>query len=313
MVNRKIFKNVLVVLGGNSGERAISLETGRACETALKKKGYKVSSFDPKFNNFNLINKNKVDVIFNALHGKDGEDGVAQSYFEYLKIPYTHSGVISSFKAMNKIISKKIFLKEKIKTPKYFSLKKKEYQKNKIFKMIKTKKINFPIVAKPINEGSSLGVEICNKKEKLFKIINSLFKKYDELIFEEYIGGQEIQVAVLNGIPLGAIELIPKRLFYDYKAKYSKKAMTKHVMPARLTKKKYKEALLIAQNVHKVLGCRGVTRSDFKFRNNIFYLLELNTQPGMTSLSLVPEISNYKGISFENLVEKILLDASINK
>ena len=103
--------------------------------------------------------------------------------------------------------------------------------------MIKTKKINFPIVAKPINEGSSLGVEICNKKEKLFKIINSLFKKYDELIFEEYIGGQEIQVAVLNGIPLGAIELIPKRLFYDYKAKYSKKAMTKHVMPARLTKK----------------------------------------------------------------------------
>ena len=140
-----------------------------------------------------------------------------------------------------------------------------------------------------------------------------MFKKYDELIFEEYIGGQEIQVAVLNGIPLGAIELIPKRLFYDYKAKYSKKAMTKHVMPARLTKKKYKEALLIAQNVHKVLGCRGVTRSDFKFRNNIFYLLELNTQPGMTSLSLVPEISNYKGISFENLVEKILLDASINK
>ncbi len=313
MVNRKKFKNVLVVLGGNSGERAISLETGRACETALKKKGYKVSSFDPKFNNFNLINKNKVDVIFNALHGKDGEDGVAQSYFEYLKIPYTHSGVISSFKAMNKIISKKIFLKEKIKTPKYFSLKNKEYKKNKIFNMIKTKKINFPIVVKPINEGSSLGVEICNKKEKLFKIINSLFKKYDELIFEEYIGGQEIQVAVLNGIPLGAIELIPKRLFYDYKAKYSKKAMTKHVMPARLTKKKYKEALLIAQNVHKVLGCRGVTRSDFKFRNNIFYLLELNTQPGMTSLSLVPEISNYRGISFENLVEKILLDASINK
>ena len=313
MVNRKKFKNVLVVLGGNSGERAISLETGRACETALKKKGYKVSSFDPKFNNFNLINKNKVDVIFNALHGKDGEDGVAQSYFEYLKIHYTHSGVISSFKAMNKIISKKIFLKEKIKTPKYFSLKNKEYKKSKIFNMIKTKKINFPIVAKPINEGSSLGVEICNKKEKLFKIINSLFKKYDELIFEEYIGGQEIQVAVLNGIPLGAIELIPKRLFYDYKAKYSKKAMTKHVMPARLTKKKYKEALLIAQNVHKVLGCRGVTRSDFKFRNNIFYLLELNTQPGMTSLSLVPEISNYRGISFENLVEKILLDASINK
>ena len=140
MVNRKNFKNVLVVLGGNSGERAISLETGRACKIALKKKGYKVSSFDPKFNNFNLINKNKVDVIFNALHGKDGEDGVAQSYFEYLKIPYTHSGVISSFNAMNKIISKKIFLKEKIKTPKYFSFKKTEYKVNKIIKEIKKKK-----------------------------------------------------------------------------------------------------------------------------------------------------------------------------
>ena len=165
MVNKKKFKNVLVVLGGDSGERAISLETGTACKLALKKKGYKVSSFDPKFNNFNLINKKKIDVIFNALHGKDGEDGVAQSYFEYLKIPYTHSGVISSFNAMNKLISKKIFIKKKIKTPKYFSFKKKDYTKNKIIKIIKTKKINFPIVAKPINEGSSLGVEICKNKK----------------------------------------------------------------------------------------------------------------------------------------------------
>ena len=120
MVNKKKFKNVLVVLGGDSGERAISLETGRACKVALKKKGYKVSSFDPKFNNFNLINKKKVDVIFNALHGKDGEDGVVQSYFEYLKIPYTHSGVISSFNAMNKIISKKDIYKRKNKNTKIF-------------------------------------------------------------------------------------------------------------------------------------------------------------------------------------------------
>jgi len=312
-VKNKKFKNVLVVLGGTSGERAISLESGRACIKALKKKGYKVSSFDPKIKNFNLINKIKIDVIFNALHGRDGEDGIAQSYFEYLKIPYTHSGVISSFNAMNKLISKGIFVKNNIKTPKFIPIKKTEYKTKTIQKIIKSKKINFPIVLKPINEGSSLGVEICKNKEKLFRSSNYLFKKYNELIIEEYIGGQEVQVAVINSDPIGAIELIPKRLFYDYKAKYTKKAKTKHVMPARLSKKKYNEVLNIAKKTHNVLKCRGVTRSDFKFFNNIFYLLEINTQPGMTGLSLVPEIAKFRGLTFENLVEKILLDASVNK
>ena len=312
MKNKK-FKNVLVVLGGTSGERSISLESGKACIKALKKKGYKVSSFDPKIKNFNLINKIKIDVIFNALHGRDGEDGIAQSYFEYLKIPYTHSGVISSFNAMNKLISKGIFVKNNIKTPKFIPIKKTEYKTKTIQKIIKSKKINFPIVLKPINEGSSLGVEICKNKEKLFRSSNYLFKKYNELIIEEYIGGQEVQVAVINSDPLGAIELIPKRLFYDYKAKYTKNAKTKHVMPARLSKKKYNEVLNIAKKTHDVLKCRGVSRSDFKFFKNIFYLLEINTQPGMTSLSLVPEIAKFKGLTFENLVEKILLDASVNK
>ncbi len=312
-MNKKKFKKVLVVLGGTSGERSVSLKSGKACIKALKKKGYKVKSFDPKKNNLNLIDKKKTDVIFNALHGKDGEDGVAQSYFEYLKIPYTHSGVISSFNAMNKLISKKIFIKNKIKTPKFFSIKKTEYKKKNFQKIIKIKKINYPIVLKPINEGSSLGVEICKTKEKLIKSIKLLFKRYEELIFEEYIGGQEVQVAVINGDPLGAIELIPKRMFYDYKAKYTKTAKTKHLMPARLSKKKYSEVLQIAKKTHLILNCRGVTRSDFKYYKSTFYLLEINTQPGMTSLSLVPEIANYKGLNFENLVEKILLDASTNK
>ena len=312
MKNKK-FKNILVVLGGTSGERSISLESGRACIKALKKKSYKISSFDPKIKNFNLIDKKKTDVIFNALHGRDGEDGIAQSYFEYLKIPYTHSGVISSFNAMNKLISKKIFNENNIKTPKFISLKKNEYKTKTIQKIISRRKINFPIVVKPINEGSSLGVEICKNKEKLLISLHYLFKKYDELMLEEYIGGQEVQVAVINNNPLGAIELIPKRLFYDYKAKYTKKAKTKHVMPARLSKKKYNEVLKIAKKTHTVLKCRGVTRSDFKFFNNIFYLLEINTQPGMTSLSLVPEIAKFKGLTFENLIEKILLDASVNK
>ena len=307
------FKKVLVVLGGTSGERAISLQSGKACIQALKRKGYKVSTFDPKLKNFNLINRKTTDVIFNALHGRDGEDGIAQSYFEYLKIPYTHSGVISSYNAMNKIISKEIFTKNKILTPKYFSIKKSNFKKKNLLKLIKNIKIKYPIVIKPVNEGSSLGVMICNNIKKLKKSIISLLRKYDELILEEYIGGQEIQVAVINNNPLGAIELIPKRSFYDYKAKYTKKAKTKHVMPARLSNSNYQKVLKIAKKTHQSLNCRGVTRSDFKFFNNNFFLLEINTQPGMTDLSLVPEIAKYKGLNFEKLVERILLDASINK
>ena len=307
------YKKVLVVQGGTSGEREVSLESARACIKALKNIGYKVSTFDPKKKNYNIIDKNKIDVIFNALHGKDGEDGVAQSYFEYLKIPYTHSGVISSYNAMNKVISKEIFKKNKIKSPEYFVLEREGYNKIKLNKLIKRKKIKFPIVIKPINEGSSIGVKICKNIMDLNKSTKSLFKKYAELIFETYIGGQEIQVAVINGTSLGAIELEPRRKFYDYKAKYSKAAKTKHIMPANLKKSKYKEVLQIAKRAHHALRCKGITRSDFKFFKNQFYLLEINTQPGMTSLSLVPEIANYKGISFGNLVKKILLNASINR
>ena len=306
-------KKVLVVLGGTSGERAVSLDSGRACVQALKKKGYKVSTFDPKKKPLNLIDKNKTDIIFNALHGKDGEDGVAQSYFEYLRIPYTHSGIISSYNAMNKIISKEIFKKSKIRSPLYFVLKKEVYNKVKLNKILKKNRMDFPIVIKPVNEGSSIGVRICKNISELKRDLKSLFQKYIELILETYIGGQEIQAAVLNNAPLGAIELEPKRKFYDYKAKYLKSAKTKHIMPANLKKSKYKEVLKIAKKAHNILGCKGVTRSDFKFFKNQFYLLEINTQPGMTSLSLVPEIASYRRISFENLVEKILLNASINR
>ena len=310
---RKKFKRVLVVLGGTSGEREVSLETGKACCRALKKKRYIVKTFDPKLKNFTLINGKNVDVIFNALHGKNGEDGVAQSYFEYLRIPYTHSGVISSYYSMNKVMSKKIFVQNKILTPKYFSVSKDSIKFNKITKMLNKKKIKFPVVLKPINEGSSLGVKICRNLNAIIKSAKFLFKKYTELMIEQYIGGQEIQVAIINNDSLGAIELIPKRTFYDYRAKYTKEAKTEHIMPARLDKKKYFEVLKIAKKAHLALGCRGVTRADFKYYKNKFYLLEINTQPGMTNLSLVPEIARYYGVTFPNLVEKILLDASINR
>ena len=178
---------------------------------------------------------------------------------------------------------------------------------------MKIKKLKYPIVVKPNNEGSSIGVKICKNLNSLKKNVEILLKTYDTLIVENFIGGQEIQVAVLNGRALGAIELKPKRKFYDYKAKYFRSAKTNHIMPANISKKKYNEVLKIAEKTHKILRCRGVTRSDFKFIKNKFYLLEINTQPGMTNLSLVPEIASYKKISFDKLVKKLISDASLNK
>ena len=313
MIVKKTKKRVLVVLGGKSRERKVSIESGKACFNAIKKIGHKVKIFDSGKKHLNLINKGEVDIIFNALHGTEGEDGLAQSYFEYLRIPYTHSGVISSMNAMDKVISKKIFIQNKVLTPKFFVLKKEIFSIKILKKKISALKLKFPIVVKPVSEGSSIGVEIIKNLNSLYIKTKFLFKTYDELIFEDFIGGQEIQVAILNGRALGAIELKPKRKFYDYKAKYSKSAMTNHIMPAGIKRDQYNKVLKIAKKVHKIFNCRGVTRSDFKFFKGKFYLLEINTQPGMTSLSLVPEIANFKNISFNKLVDEILKDASINK
>ena len=300
----------VVLMGGISAERAISLITGKACSLALKKKGYKVFQVDAKGNFSKKIKILKPNFIFNALHGKFGEDGFIQQILENLKIPYTHSGVISSSIAMDKVLSKFIFKKSKIPTPKYFVLN--QRSKLNIKNQIKKNKLKFPLVFKPTNEGSSIGVSICKKYDQLIEIIRRN-KKYKDVMIEQYVPGQEIQVAVMGNKPLGAIELRPKRKFYDYKAKYSKSAKTQHIMPASISKKKYIEVLKIAKKAHKKIGCRGITRSDFRFYKNKFYLLEINTQPGMTALSLVPEIARFKKISFENLVEWIAKDSSINR
>jgi len=306
-------KIILVICGGTSSERKISLKSGKACTHAIKKLKHKVLKFDPAKDDFIKIKNYKVDLIFNALHGRDGEDGIAQSYFEYFKIPYTHSGILSSMNSMDKIVSKKIFKKYKIRTPAYIELNKINYLKILKEKNIKESKLHYPLVVKPSNEGSSIGVKICKNFIVLKMNVNKLIKKYKTLVVENFIEGQEIQVAVINGKSLGAIELKPKRKFYDFKAKYSKSAQTQHLMPANLNKKKYKEVLNLAKKAHNALNCRGVTRSDFKFENNKFYLLEINTQPGMTDLSLVPEIAKYANISFQKLVKKIIDDASINR
>ena len=302
---------IVVLLGGLSGERRISFLTGKACSKALKKRGYKVKELDAKGAFVEKLKKLKPKLVFNALHGKYGEDGLVQSILEVLKIPYTHSGVLSSSLAMDKELSRILFKKKKLKTPKYFILQKSH--KESLKKKMQNQKIKFPIVIKPINEGSSLGVFICKHKKQFNKNYNKLQKEYNRVLVEEYIPGREIQVAVMGNKALGAIELVPQREFYDYKAKYSSKAKTKHIMPAKLLKNKYNEVLLLAKRAHKILGCRGITRSDFRFYKNKFYLLELNTQPGMTELSLVPEIAAYKGIKFNQLLEWIIKDASINR
>ena len=305
-------KNLVVVLmGGLSGERKISFLTGKACSRALNRKGYKVKELDAKGNFVEQLKKLKPKVVFNALHGKYGEDGFVQIILESLKIPYTHSGVFSSALAMDKELSRIKFIKNKIKVPKYFALdtnSEKNYEKK-----IKSKKIKFPIVIKPINEGSSLGVYICKNKKQFKRNYKKLKNLYDRILVEEYIPGREIQVAVMGDRALGAIELVPKREFYDYKAKYSSAAKTKHIMPAPLSKKNYKNVLFLAKKAHKILGCRGITRSDFRFFKNNFYLLETNTQPGMTKLSLVPEIANYYGIKFEDLLAWMIKDASTKR
>ena len=302
---------IVVLMGGLSGEREISFQTGNACFNALKQRGFKVKKLDAKGDFVKRLKKIKPKFVFNALHGKFGEDGFTQIILESLKIPYTHSGVYASSLAMDKELSRVVFKKNKFKVPKYLLLKKNE-DKNLLYKL-KKKNINFPVVIKPTNEGSSLGVYICKNKHELKKNYKKLVKGYEKILVEQYIPGKEIQVAVMNNRALGAIELVPKREFYDYKAKYSSKAKTKHIMPANLSPNKYIEVLKLAKKAHKVLGCRGVTRSDFRFYQNKFYLLETNTQPGMTKLSLVPEIAKFVGINFNDLVLWMIKDASYNR
>ena len=302
-------KKILVISGGISKERVISLDTGKQVAKELKKNGYKVQITEPNFKLQNVIKSFKPNIIFNALHGQFGEDGYIQTVLETTGIPYTHSGVIPSAIAMDKELSKKIFIKNKILTPKYiiFSFDK---SKSDLIKLIE-KKLNFPVVVKPINEGSSVNVFICTKKN-IFKYLK-LLKNYNKIIIEEFISGREIQAAIIGSKKLGAIELKPKRKFYDYKAKYSSKAKTKHIIPVNLSKNNFNKIMSISLKAHKLVGCRGVTRSDFKFYKGKFYLLEINTQPGMTSLSLVPEIAAYKGINFLELIKLILKDASTQK
>ena len=302
-------KKILIISGGISKERIISLETGKQVAKELKKNNYIVKTCEPDKDLISVTKSFKPHFIFNALHGQFGEDGYIQTILETIGIPYTHSGVIASAKAMDKEISKEIFIKNKILTPKYFVF---AFNKtNKELISLVKKKLNFPVVIKPINEGSSVNVYICTKNNLSRNI--KLLKDYKKVMIEQFIPGREIQSAIIGKKKLGAIELKPKRKFYDYQAKYNTNAKTQHIIPVNLTKRKMTQLMNIAHKAHKKIGCRGITRSDFKYFKGKFYLLGINTQPGMTKLSLVPEIAAYKGIKFIELIEWILKDASKKK
>ena len=303
-------KRILILAGGFSREREISLKTAKSVFKEIKKK-YITKICEPNGDLIKNIRSFQPDVVFNALHGRYGEDGYIQSILESEKIKYTHSGVLPSSIAIDKEISKKVFLKNNILTPKYFKFCFNKFEKKStLIKKIKSK-LNFPVVIKPFNEGSSVEVYICNKND-FFKNLKKL-SSYKEIMIEKFIPGREIQVAIMGKRKLGAIELVPKRKFYDYQAKYNAKSKTKHIIPVKISKQKMNEVLNIALKAHNVIGCKGITRSDFKFYKNKFYLLEINTQPGMTSLSLVPEIAKYNNISFFKLVDWIIKDASTNR
>lgn len=296
-------KSVAVLMGGWSSEREVSLSSGEGIVATLKNLGYTVHPIDVT-NDYESLLKTltaaKPDVVFNALHGTGGEDGVIQGFLDVLQLPYTHSNVASSAIAMHKIHSRKIFEYEGIKTPPWKVVDRHTLRTNPPFEV--------PFVVKPVSEGSSRGVYIVTKEipEEVFA---DDWAFGDNVLVEKFLPGQDIQVAVMGERALGAIEIRPRTEFYDYKAKYTD-GFAEHLMPAPLPKEEYDRVLAIALKAHKLLECRGVSRSDFMYSDGEFYLLELNTQPGMTPLSLLPEIAAHEGITFGEILEYLIDNAA---
>ena len=300
--------HVAVLMGGWSAERDVSLASGEACAAALERCGYEVSRVDVSRDVASVLQNLRPDVCFNALHGRFGEDGTMQGLLEILGIPYTHSGVMASAVAMDKPVAKKLFADVGLKVADGRIMTRQQ--------ILAGEEYPAPLVIKPLNEGSSVGVTILLENEnRALKDIPWSFG--NEVLVETYIPGREIQVAVMGDQALGAVEIRPLGRFYDYEAKYTE-GKAEHLMPAPLEKEQYDAVLEMALKAHEVLGCRGVSRSDFRLfdtpeGDGEFYILETNTQPGMTELSLVPEIAQHEGISFEDLVRWIVEDASCDR
>ncbi|MBP7065401.1 D-alanine--D-alanine ligase [Ferrovibrio sp.] len=302
-------KHVAVLMGGWSSEREVSLTSGRACAKALQEEGYRVTAIDVGRDLAAQLAQVKPDVAFNALHGPYGEDGIVQGLLEILGIPYTHSGVLASALAMNKPMAKAVWAGHGLPLAEGKVVHRSAFSAGPV--------MPHPYVIKPLNEGSSVGVHIVFAGDNYQPQDDAGWKFGETVLVERYIPGREIQVAVMGNRVLGAIEIQAHGRFYDYEAKYTDGKAT-HLMPAPIHKDAYEQVCALTLEAHLALGCRGVTRSDWRYDDTagepgVFYLLEINTQPGMTPLSLVPEIAAHNGIGFGALVRWMVEDASCDR
>ncbi len=301
--------HVAVLMGGWSSEREVSLSSGRAVAKALRDEGYRVSEVDVGRDVASVLAQLKPDVAFNALHGPYGEDGKIQGLLEIMGIPYTHSGVLASSIAIDKPKAKHVWAD--------LGLPLAEGKVVRRATLIAGPVLPKPYVIKPLNEGSSVGVHIVFEGDNYQPANDADWHFGDEVLVERYIPGREVQVAVMGDEVLGAIEIKPQGRFYDYEAKYTD-GKAQHLMPAPIHASAYAQVCDLALQAHRGLGCRGVTRSDWRYDDTAgepgrFYLLEINTQPGMTPLSLVPEIAAHKGIGFNRLVRWMVEDAGCDR
>ncbi|MBM10250.1 MAG: D-alanine--D-alanine ligase [Magnetovibrio sp.] len=298
-------KNVAVLMGGWSAEREVSLVSGANCATALKEAGYNVTSIDVQRDMAALITRlyPKPDVVFNALHGRFGEDGCVQGLLDILAIPYTHSGLQCSAIAMNKPMAKKLFSLAGIPVAEHLLATPDE--------IISGDLMARPFVIKPLNEGSSVGVQIFHEGDNSPVLIEDM-RGASKMMVEAFIPGREFTIAIMGGKALAVTEVKTERLFYDYDAKYATGGSV-HEIPAKIDKDIEVEALRLAELAHKTLDCRGVSRADFRYDGEKLVILELNTQPGMTPTSLVPEQAAYVGITFPKLVSWMVENAEFDE
>jgi D-alanine-D-alanine ligase len=292
-------KKIGVLLGGRSSERDISLKSGNAVLHGLKGGGYKAIAIDASKNLIDTLKKEKIQVAFIALHGRWGEDGTVQGLLEMMGIPYTGSGVLGSSMAIDKAVMKLIFATARIPTPKYAIIYNRE-----------SASFPVPYVVKPANEGSSVGISIVKKKQEAPAALKEALKYDSKIIIEEFVKGPEITVAVINGKALPVIEVRPKSGFYNFEAKYSK-GKTEYIVPAKISSAMVKKASGIALTVYTTFNLSGSARIDMLIKDKTPLVIDINTSPGMTETSLVPKAWAYTGRTFDELVEEILLEASL--
>jgi D-alanine-D-alanine ligase len=314
MGNREEFKGkrIGVLMGGMSSEREVSLESGKAISNALQELGYETRPLEADRELARRLWEEKIDIAFIGLHGRWGEDGAVQGLLEMMRIPYTGSGVLASALSMNKVISRQIFMQNDLPVPCHKVVAAGEKEKFHIRDL----PFPLPVVVKPSQEGSSVGITIVAEEKRISEAMEIALGFGPEILIEEYIRGREIQVGILDDSPLGAIEIVPRRQFYNYEAKYTE-GLADHLLPAPLPPEEYERVLQFGLKAHRLLGCEGATRVDLLYREEEigrpgnFFVLEVNTLPGMTALSLLPEIAKGAGIDFANLVERILLGARL--